>query len=526
MEKMAIDNHKQTIVELLQEGETLLSRIGDAERAQKLQGIRAEAEKKREPVVMFYGLYNAGKSTLGNALCQLRDSAELPMGDIPTTISVQEIHWNGYTLIDTPGIKAQDAHTEIAEGEIRKSDVVFFVVDNSDTFDTEQVYEAIVKILKLGKPLAIVINQKSVSDDDDLDRSIAEQASVRTVHTQISNNLTKHAAKHGLHLNKQGNFLGIFPVNARDALEARDKTGDEEERILEQTGINSLRNEFNTTIRRSEVVYMLKTPLTNLRDILREAVQQHQADPIYGEKQDMAKNREALLASRQRLHDRLMADGLRKIEAILDDTKAAVAGGQPVEGVDRQISETLNALLKEAAEQERAVLQKEIKIEAMPGYQPECSVEAGRANQNDSDSIVGDLAQIASFVIDVAPIPVPIPIPLTIITAVIRIIVHLFKGKTSEEDAAARSQEQLANYYKWLNELRDQEIKIKATYEKSVNDFLAQFYDPQLEKIDQALAEVDSNCAEHTKNLRSMEQLMIKVGDEMVALAVFDSERI
>lgn len=519
MEKMAIDSHKQTIVDLLREGEALLSRTGDQERAQALEGIRMETEKKRKPVVMFYGLYNAGKSTLGNALCRLCGGAELKMGDIPTTVSVHEIHWNGYTLIDTPGINAQDAHTEIAEGEIRKSDVIFFVVDNSDTFDTEQVYEAIVKILKIGKPLAIVINQKNVSDDDP-DSKVSEQASIRTVYIQISNNLTKHAARHGLQLAKQKNFLGIYPVNARDALAARDKTGNDEEQILEQTGVNSLRNVFNDTIRRSEVVYMLSTPLGNLRDILREAVRQYQADSIYGEKQDMARNREALLASRQRLYDRLIADGLRKIDAILDDTKAAAAGGQSVEGVDQQISETLNALLKEAATQECAVLQKEIKIEAMPDYRPERSREENRTNRDGDDSVVGDLALIASNVIDISPIPVPIPIPLAVITAVIRIVIHLFKNNTSEDDAAARSQEQLANYCRWLNELRDQEIKIKATYEKSVNDFLTRFYDPQLEKIDQALAEVDSNCAEHTKNLRAMEQLQLRVGDELVTLAV------
>lgn len=145
MERMVIDNHKQTVIGLLEEGEALLRRIGDPEGAEVLRSIREETEKKKEPVVMFYGLYNAGKSTLGNALC----NANLRMGDVPTTTSIQEIHWESYTLIDTPGINAQDEHTQIAEGEIRKSDVVLFVVDNADTFDTEQVYRAIVQ--KIGR---------------------------------------------------------------------------------------------------------------------------------------------------------------------------------------------------------------------------------------------------------------------------------------------------------------------------------------------------------------------------------------
>lgn len=516
MEKMAIDSHKQTILSLLQEGESLFARTGDEERMETLKRIRLEAEKQREPVVMFYGLYNAGKSTLGNALC----NANLKVGDVPTTVSIEEIHWEGYTLIDTPGIHAQAEHTEIAESEIRKSDVVLFVADNSDTFDTEQVYEAIIKILKMRKPLAIVVNQKSVDTSEDPNIPVPQRGSIQTVVGKISLNLTRYASKHNLQIDKEGCFLGIYPVNARNALKAREKTGAAAEQVLERTGITSLRNVFNTTIRRSEAVYMLNTPLSNLRDILREAIKQYQADPIYGQKQEMAKNREALFASRQRLHDRLLNDGLRKIEAILEDVKAAAASGQSIEGVDRRISETLNALLKEAAEQECVVLQKELKMDAMPDYRPEISGEGDQITSSDNASIVEDFVQVASFFIDIAPIPLPIPVPLTVITAVIRIIFHLFSDQTSQSDTTARNQEQLANYYRWLNELRDQEIKIKATYEKSVNDFLAQFYDQQLEKIDQALSEVDSGCAEHTKHLRQMEQLLLQAGDELVALAV------
>lgn len=519
MEKMAIESHKQTIVNLLQEGETILTRVGFTEQAEALKDIRIESEKKKEPVIMFYGLYNAGKSTLGNALC----NANLKVGDIPTTASIEEIHWAGYTLIDTPGINALAAHTEIAENEIRQSDIILFVVDNADTFDTECVYEAIVKILTMGKPLAVVVNQKSVDISEDPNIPVPQRDSIQKVVEKIASNLTQYAAKHGLRIEKEGCFLGIYPVNARNALKAWEKTGDAAERVLERNGLTSLRNAFNNTIRRSEVVYMLRTPLINLRDILRQAMEQYQSATIYGEKQDMAKNRETLLASRQRLLDRLRTDGFRKIEMVLEEVKSAAANGQSVKGADQKIREALDALIKQAAEQEGAILESEIKIEAMPDYQDIVSSEPSQAIQSDDSSIVGDLAQIASFAIDViAPIPVPVPIPITIITAVVRAIIHLFTGGKSEaeDDSASRSQEQLANYYRWLNELRDQEIKMKASYEKSVNDFLSRYYDPQLAKIDQALFELDGSCAEHTTNLQTMEQLALKVGDEMMALAV------
>ena len=65
----------------------------------------------------------------------------------------------------------------------------------------------------------------------------------------------------------------------------------------------------------------------------------------------------------------------------------------------------------------------------------------------------------------------------------------------------------------------EQEVKIKASYEKAANVFLQEYYDPRLVQMDQVLAEVNESCAEHTENLRAMEQLLLRVGDEMIALS-------
>lgn len=518
MTTMLIDNHKQTILNLLQEGETLLQQIGDQENVQKLQTVHREASAKKSPQIMFYGLYNAGKSTLINALCRKEIA---PTGDYPVTTTIQTVPWEGYTLIDTPGINACAEHTQIAEKEIRQSDVILFVMDNSDTFDNATVYQAIVDILKMGKPLAIVLNQKNVDENEDPNIPVPDQDSIRRIVGKISSNLEVQGAKSGMQIvGKANNFLGIFPVNAFTAFMARECPGEERDMLYKASGVLSLRNALNETIRRSEYVYMLRTPLINLRDILREAIKTYQATAIYGEKQQLAESRESLLASRQRLRDRLMADGLRKIEAILEEVKTAAASGQTITGVDERLNSELNTLLKEVAEQERAILQTEIKVDAMTDYRAVTSGGSTHPAQEDDSALLGDLAQIVAFIIDKAPIPLPVPLPLSIITATVRVIFRLFKSDQPGDDPGRQTQEQLAEYYRWLNEFRDQEIKIKATYEKSVNDFLGQFYDQQLTKIDQSLVEVDCGCAEHTKNLRSMEALLLKAGDEMVALSI------
>ena len=146
---MLIENHKQTILELMKESEAFLQQIGDQQRAEKVGGFRADIEGRDAPAILFYGLYNAGKSTLINALCRANVAK---VGDVPTTQDVQKINWEEYILIDTPGINAQNAHTLVAEENIGQSDLVLFVLDNSDTFDNAVVYQAILDILKTDNP--------------------------------------------------------------------------------------------------------------------------------------------------------------------------------------------------------------------------------------------------------------------------------------------------------------------------------------------------------------------------------------
>ncbi len=62
---------------------------------------------------------------------------------------------------------------------------------------------------------------------------------------------------------------------------------------------------------------------------------------------------------------------------------------------------------------------------------------------------------------------------------------------------------------------------MKTGYEKLVNDLLVQTYDSKLAELDQALAEVDSGYAAHTKALRELERLQLQVGNALISLAVY-----
>ena len=132
MKQKLLNDHQQTVTCLMSQGQNLLREMGQYDRAAQIADALKEAQSRQKPTIMFYGLYNAGKSTLINAICQ-KKIAEV--GPVPTTAASQAVDWDGYTLLDTPGINAKDEHTQIAEQEIDSSDLILFVLDNMDGFE-------------------------------------------------------------------------------------------------------------------------------------------------------------------------------------------------------------------------------------------------------------------------------------------------------------------------------------------------------------------------------------------------------
>ena len=68
--------------------------------------------------IMLYGAYNAGKSSLINLLMAENVA---PVDDIPKTDSVNEYSWQGYRLIDTPGVNAPIKHEKITDNQLKKN---------------------------------------------------------------------------------------------------------------------------------------------------------------------------------------------------------------------------------------------------------------------------------------------------------------------------------------------------------------------------------------------------------------------
>ena len=70
------------------------------------------------------GLYNAGKSTLLNAITQ---SNHFPTGDIPTTKKIAVFEQKGCTYVDTPGLNANATDDNTTQKALEDTDLLIFV---------------------------------------------------------------------------------------------------------------------------------------------------------------------------------------------------------------------------------------------------------------------------------------------------------------------------------------------------------------------------------------------------------------
>lgn len=118
--------------------------------------------KVDKPKIMVYGIYNAGKSTLINALFG-KEVAEVR--DAPMTWKITEYDVGDYILVDSPGVDAPIEHEKVTEGYLKNCHVILYVISTKGGFESRKNYENLYKLIKIGKPFIIVINDKTAEKD-------------------------------------------------------------------------------------------------------------------------------------------------------------------------------------------------------------------------------------------------------------------------------------------------------------------------------------------------------------------------
>lgn len=191
--------------------------------------------------IMTFGAYNAGKSSLINALI---GEEVAPVADIPETDSVHQYQWNGCTLLDTPGVNAPIEHEEITSLQIERAMLILFVLREGDQ-DTKNVYQRMFDFIKKGKKLFIVFNHQ-------LNSSALEEAL-----TKLNSQLVALAVEYDI-TDEQLIHLNIIPVNIKTAMSAKLKNS---EKLAQHSGILDFEQQFHAwiTIYDNENGYLQQT---------------------------------------------------------------------------------------------------------------------------------------------------------------------------------------------------------------------------------------------------------------------------
>lgn len=181
--------------------------------------------------VMLFGAYNAGKSTLINALL---GSEQARIGDVPTTDSVSEYDWDGHVLLDTPGVNAPIEHEEISRARLERTDLVLFILRQEDQ-DADDVMQRIFDLLEAKRPLFLLLNY---GDSDP--RLVAE------MQLNLNRTLIRYAQQRGFDLDALGR-VPVVLMNARTALKARLES---KAKLREHSGYDEFMERFAEWLRR------------------------------------------------------------------------------------------------------------------------------------------------------------------------------------------------------------------------------------------------------------------------------------
>lgn len=198
--------------------------------------------------IMVYGVYNAGKSTLINALLGKELAA---VADVPETAKVQGYRWGDFEVLDTPGIDAPLEHEEITREQLIQSDVVIFVVNPLGVVEEEKTLDVLLELVEAGKMIFLVLNCKNRLDPMDLAR-IKDELSVR---------LQQKAGDR-----KVLGDIPIVEVNARSALKAKLEN---KQNLLNGSGFPRFESElsrFFASVEQREIVTRVATELRSFID--------------------------------------------------------------------------------------------------------------------------------------------------------------------------------------------------------------------------------------------------------------------
>lgn len=408
-----------------------------------LEAVANELEQRRgsaSPEVMVYGVYNAGKSTLINALFG-REEAKI--GDVPTTDKVDVYQWQGFRLHDTPGIDAPIEHEEVTQEKLDRADVVIFVISTDGVAAEGKTYQVAAKLLHSRRQVMLVLNNKSALEPDSVE--------LIAIRDQMRKSLQQAADDLGLGSVEQ---VPIFVVNALSGLRAKleDKAS-----LLQHSGLPLLEQRLGEFLAQTDEADVARSLRRQVRALVEEGLQvAEERTARYGLKEH-EEFRSFLAKERARIHTELTStidDAERALRSRARELLEVSAGSgslrSEVEALSAHYSGQLEDELKAGLEQFRQHVDEfaaklrpeEVHIKVDANLEAVAEDAVTDAERSGADLDLGPLFDLARG-IKIPKLPKSLPI-VEIVISVVQLLWGYYKEKqqleAQERQARRRAQ--------------------------------------------------------------------------------------
>lgn len=319
---------------------TLNARLAEHKVEELAQQLAKLAEQRR-PTVMLYGLYNAGKSTLINALLGQEQALD---GQVPTTSEVTSYQWQGNALLDTPGIDAPPEHEKVTEAQLQQSDLVIMVLSSRGATQELESYRTILRLLAQGQQVLVVVNSFDALQRTDQD-AIAITDEILETLQRLSPADSSLLAQ-----------LQVVWVNAVAGLKAKQE---QKLKLLNASGLPVLEHTLQQLIAHTDKADFQRRQAGLILPLLEQAEQQLAANITSRETQSNTQLATRLADLRQMIESRLLL--LIEQQRRLLITRLGAAIKQP-DNMDNELSRLNSQLateLEQALQQELRMLAEE-----------------------------------------------------------------------------------------------------------------------------------------------------------------------
>ena len=243
--------------------------------------------------------------------------------------------WNGYRLLDTPGVNAPIRHEEVTADQLARTNAVVLVIREGDQ-DVMDVYNRLFAMMKDKKALFIILNHQLGSADEVVMSS-----------KRIGDILSRLAAEYGVNPTEV-EALPIYPMNLNTALRGSMRR---HARLLEHSGFTRFVESFADWARRRDNEH-------HHLSAIKDTVKSLWYDPVIrrlkeltgasdgGEAEELRVSERTLIGEKDRLHAAAYTMVDSEVSRIRSDIGELIRNSGDREEADERLKYVLQPLLE------------------------------------------------------------------------------------------------------------------------------------------------------------------------------------